>query len=144
MGNPNCYFMIIAVAFFFSSQSPRGTVVYLWSSPWGETQFSAFFPIVSCGIIRSTEFDENFNTVFLIILQPPTFLLEIRVIIKISKNPFETFCGKFNFKNNLFLKLDPKIVNFLSLSTLSVKLQNNFRCNFCDYTSISFIVMSFI
>ena len=28
MGNPNCCFMIIAVAFFFSSQSPRGTVIY--------------------------------------------------------------------------------------------------------------------
>ena len=28
MGNPNCCFMITAVAFFFSSQSPRGTVVY--------------------------------------------------------------------------------------------------------------------
>jgi hypothetical protein len=27
MGNPNCCFMI-AVAFFFSSQSPRGTVNY--------------------------------------------------------------------------------------------------------------------
>ena len=26
MGNPNCCFMIIAVTFFFSSQSPRGTV----------------------------------------------------------------------------------------------------------------------
>ena len=29
MGNPNCCFMIIAVKFFFSSQSPRGTV-YWW------------------------------------------------------------------------------------------------------------------
>ena len=28
MGNPNCCFMIVAVAFFFSSQSPSGTVVY--------------------------------------------------------------------------------------------------------------------
>ena len=27
MGNPNCYFVIIAVTFFFSSQSPRGTVI---------------------------------------------------------------------------------------------------------------------
>jgi hypothetical protein len=27
MGNPNCCFMIIAVTFFFSSQSPRGTVL---------------------------------------------------------------------------------------------------------------------
>jgi hypothetical protein len=26
MGNPNCCFMIIAGTFFFSSQSPRGTV----------------------------------------------------------------------------------------------------------------------
>ena len=29
MGNPNSCFMIIAVTFFFSSQSPRGTVTYL-------------------------------------------------------------------------------------------------------------------
>ena len=28
MGNPNCCFMIIAVKFFFSRQSPRGTVRY--------------------------------------------------------------------------------------------------------------------
>ena len=28
MGNPNCCFMIIAETFFFSSQSPRGTVSY--------------------------------------------------------------------------------------------------------------------
>ena len=28
MGKPNCCFMIIAVKFFFSSQSPRGTVIY--------------------------------------------------------------------------------------------------------------------
>ena len=28
MGNPNCCFMIIAVAFFSFSQSPRGTVYY--------------------------------------------------------------------------------------------------------------------
>ena len=31
---------------------------------------------------------EKIGTVFLIILQPPRFLLEIRVIIKISKNPW--------------------------------------------------------
>ena len=30
MGNPNCCIMIIAVAFFFSCQSPRGTVIYLY------------------------------------------------------------------------------------------------------------------
>ena len=30
MGNPNCCFMIIAVTFFFSSQSPRGTVIYIY------------------------------------------------------------------------------------------------------------------
>ena len=29
MGNPNCCFMIIAVEFFFSRQSPRGTVKYI-------------------------------------------------------------------------------------------------------------------
>ena len=28
MGNPNCCFMIIAVTFFLSRQSPRGTVLY--------------------------------------------------------------------------------------------------------------------
>ena len=28
MRNPNCCFMIIAENFFFSSQSPRGTVLY--------------------------------------------------------------------------------------------------------------------
>ena len=29
MGNPNCCFMIIAVTFFLSRQSPRGTVKYI-------------------------------------------------------------------------------------------------------------------
>ena len=33
MGNPNCCFMIIAGTFFFSSQSPRGTVIY-YHSMW--------------------------------------------------------------------------------------------------------------
>ena len=32
MGNPNCCFMIIAGIFFFSSQSSRGTVKYLFSN----------------------------------------------------------------------------------------------------------------
>ena len=44
----------------------------------------------------------------------------------------KTFFDKFNFKNNLFLKLGRKIVNFLNLSTLSEKLQKKIRCNFCD------------
>ena len=50
---------------------------------------------------------------------------------------------KFNFTNNLFLKLGGKVVNFLNLSTFSEKLQKNFRCNFCNCTSISFSVISF-
>ena len=48
----------------------------------------------------------------------------------------KTFFDKFNFKNILFLKLGRKIVNFLNLST-------PFRCNFCDSTSTTFIVISF-
>ena len=55
----------------------------------------------------------------------------------------KTFFDKFNFKNNLFPKLGRKIVNFLNLSTLSEKLQKKFQCNFCDSTSITFIVISF-
>ena len=42
-----------------------------------------------------------------------------------------------------WFQLGHKIVNFLNLSTLSKKLQNIFRCNVCDSTSISFIVISF-
>ena len=52
------------------------------------------------------------------------------------------FFDKFNFKNNLFLKLGRKIVIFLNLTTLFKKLQKHFRCYFCDSTSISFIVIS--
>ena len=33
--------------------------------------------------------------------------------------------------------------NFVSLSTLSEKVQKKFQCNFCDSASISFIVISF-
>ena len=33
--------------------------------------------------------------------------------------------------------------NFVSLSTLSEKVQKNFQCNFCDSATISFIVISF-
>ena len=55
----------------------------------------------------------------------------------------KTFFDKFNFKNNLFLKLGRKIVNFQNLSTLSEKFQKKFRCYFRDYISISFIVISF-
>ena len=55
----------------------------------------------------------------------------------------KTFFDKFNLKNNLFPKLGRKIVNFLNLSTLSEKLQKKFQCDFCDSTSISFIVISF-
>ena len=54
-----------------------------------------------------------------------------------------TFFDKFNFKENLFLKLGHKIVNFLNLSTLFKKLQTFLRSNFCDSTSISSIVISF-
>ena len=50
---------------------------------------------------------------------------------------------KFNFKNNLLLKLGCKIAIFLNLITLFEKLQKKFWCNFCDSTSISFIVISF-
>ena len=55
----------------------------------------------------------------------------------------KTFFDKSNFKNNLFLKLGRKIVIFLNLSNLSERVQIFFRCNFCDSTSISFIVISF-
>ena len=54
----------------------------------------------------------------------------------------KTFFDKFNSKKTLFLKLGRKIVNVLNLSTLSKILQKNFRCNFCDSTSINFIVNS--
>ena len=36
MANPNCCFMIIAVTFFFSSQSPRGTVSIIWNAYYEE------------------------------------------------------------------------------------------------------------
>ena len=55
----------------------------------------------------------------------------------------KSFFDKFNFKNNLLLKLGCKIAIFLNLTTLFKKLQKNFWCNFCDSTSISFIVISF-
>ena len=55
----------------------------------------------------------------------------------------KSFFDKFNFKNNLLLKLGCKIAIFLNLTTLFEKLQKNFWCNFCDSTSISFIVISF-
>ena len=55
----------------------------------------------------------------------------------------KTFFDKFNSKNYSFPKLNRKIVNFLNLSTLSKKLQKIFQCNFCDSTSISFIVITF-
>ena len=42
----------------------------------------------------------------------------------------ETFFDKFNFKENLFLKLGRKIVKFLILYTLSEKLQNIFDAIF--------------
>ena len=55
----------------------------------------------------------------------------------------KSFFDKFNFKNNLLLKLGCKIAIFLNLTTLFEKLQKNLWCNFCDFTSISFIVISF-
>ena len=55
----------------------------------------------------------------------------------------KSFFDKFNFKNNLLLKLGCKIAIFLNLTTLFEKLQKIFWCNFCDSTSISFIVISF-
>ena len=55
----------------------------------------------------------------------------------------KSFFDKFNFKNNLLLKLGCKIAIFLNLTTLIEKLQKNLWCNFCDFTSISFIVISF-
>ena len=55
----------------------------------------------------------------------------------------KSFFDKFNFKNNLLLKLGRKLAIFLNLTTLFEKLQNIFWCNFCDSTSISFIVISF-
>ena len=55
----------------------------------------------------------------------------------------KSFFDKLNFKNNLLLKLGCKIAIFLNLTTLFKKLQKNFWCNFCDSTSISFIVMWF-
>ena len=36
-----------------------------------------------------------------------------------------------------------EICNFVTLSPLSEKVLKNFQCNFCDSTSISFIVISF-
>ena len=50
MGNPNCYFMIIAVTFFFSSQSPRGTVN--WRNIWATNIF--FFKKILCHSFRIT------------------------------------------------------------------------------------------
>ena len=55
----------------------------------------------------------------------------------------KSFFDKFNFENNLLLKLGCKIVIFLNLTTLFEKLQKIVWCNFCDSTSISFIVISF-
>ena len=55
----------------------------------------------------------------------------------------KSFFDKFNFKNNLLLKLGCKIVIFLNLTTLFEKLQKFFWCNFCASTSIRFIVISF-
>ena len=74
--------------------------------------------------------------IFLIFFSLKNINLGLQVLLK-------TFFNKFNFKNNLFLKLGRKIVNFLNLSTLSEKLQKKFRCNFCDSASVSFIVISF-
>ena len=55
----------------------------------------------------------------------------------------KSFFDKFNFKNNLLLKLGCKLAIFLNLTTLLEKLQKKFWCNFCDSTIISFIVVSF-
>ena len=55
----------------------------------------------------------------------------------------KSFFDKFNLKKNLLLKLGCKIAIFQYLTTLFEKLQKIFWCNFCDSTSISFIVISF-
>ena len=47
MGNPNCCFMIIAVTFFFSSQSPRGTVTHWSNLNTFSGMESAFFSEIS-------------------------------------------------------------------------------------------------
>ena len=55
----------------------------------------------------------------------------------------QSFFDKFNFENNLLLKLGCEIEIFLNLTTLFEKLLKKFWHSFYDSTSISFILISF-
>ena len=57
-----------------------------------------------------------------------------------NENLFRKFQTIFDVEKWLWKS---EICNFVTLSPLSEKVQKNFQCNFCDSTSISFIVISF-
>ena len=86
----------------------------------------------------------------------PNFRNKLFSKLNLSKNIFnKSWCLKLKFFNqNFFRKIrttfdiekwlwKSEICNFITLSPLSEKVQKNFQCNFCDSTSISFIVISF-
>ena len=90
------------------------------------------------------------------IILRPNFRNKFSLELNISKNVFnKSWCPQLIFlMKKKFRKIQTifdvekwlwksEICNFVTLSPLSEKVQKNFQCNFCDSTSISFIVISF-
>ena len=86
MGNPNCCFMIITGTFFFSSQSPRGTVTRVVTAFWTANS-GAWFKLVE-ELFHTQEMVKRSITRWAIGTFAPT--LKVQNIGKTSlKNPYK-------------------------------------------------------